>query len=178
MSTRTSWQQCWYRTANDPYSLDTNFIKRLAKFDNGRIRIRWSHARQKWAVERKMIHTVQYVHAVPEVIRKQHPQTKQWYSVLNETYITARDGYIVIDYIDVQPVPHDWVIHNLQVNDMRRWGSTAKVIEAMEKMEQSRIERKHKDHADRMLAKAEDAYDILKKQAGEIVYVPSNYTQQ
>ena len=145
-----NWQQCWYRTSFDPCALSPDFLKRLYKFDSGRIRLRWSYDRRKWAVERKSMHSVEYVHKIPEYIPRVLKPEGIKIIVPNETYIIARDGYLVIDYLDPQPIPHDWVIFNLQANDIRRLGGAKEYIRKLERVEDLRKDKKNKDHSEQI----------------------------
>ena len=165
----------WCRTPFDPYAPDPSFLRRLAKFDEGRVRLRWSYDRHKWSIERKMTATVEYVHAIPEYVQRFHPVTQMWEEVPNETYITARDGYLVIDYVSPETPPHDWLIHNLQKYDIRRLGGAKEVVRKLEALEEARKEQKDKASSEELRFIASESYDHLKRRMGEQSFVPKDY---
>lgn len=172
-----AWEQTWYKTSFDPYSLHPGFLKRLYKFDNGRIRLRWSYDRQQWSVERKSAVTLPYVQKIPQYRKRYNPKTQQSYEVPNETYITARDGYLVIGYLPPEDPPSDWLIRNLQFSDIRRWGGSKQFADTLEAFEDARRDRKEKADSDTLRHLASETYDHLKRRYGEQVFVPSQYGQ-
>lgn len=172
-----AYEKCWYRTSFDPCSIPASFLKRLYRFDDGRLRLRWSYDRQKWAVERKAVTTVEYVKGLPEYINRYNPKTGQTYTVPNESYICARDGYLIIDYVDPRPAPGDWLIKNLQFNDIRRWGGSKEFLRKLTNFERAREEAKKKANSERWRHLASEAYDHLKRRYGEQAFVPKQYDQ-
>lgn len=172
----SDWMDCWYRTGFDPYSLSVDFLKRLHRYDNGRIRLRWSADRQKWAVERKSVTSVEVVKGISESVTR-YDSSGRMYEAPSESYILARDGYLVIDYIDPQPGPGHWLIHNLEYADIRRWGGSKEFIRKLEAFEEFRAKQKQKQNSERWRYLASESYDTLKRAYGEQAFVPKEYEQ-
>lgn len=168
------WQQCYVKTGRDPYVIYPEFLKRLSRFDDGRVRLRWSPDKEKWIVERKVAQTVQYV-KLTEYKRRLNWQTGEWYEVPNDLYLAAKDGYMIIDYIDPRPRPSDWLIRNLQFSDIRRWGGSKEFVRKLEAFEAAREERKQKAQRSKWKDLASEQYDHLKRRYGEQAFVPRNY---
>ena len=168
------WQDCYVRTGRDPYPIAPSFLARLARFDDGRIRLRWSAEKEKWIVERKVATAIQYT-KLEEYKRQLNWQTGEWSVVPNDLYRAARDGYMIIDFIDPKPAPSDWLIRNLQFSDIRRWGGSKEFVRKLEAFEKSREEQQAKQQAARWKDLASDQYDHLKRRYGEQAFVPREY---
>jgi hypothetical protein len=165
----------WYKTSWDPYTLDSKFLKRLAAFDDGRIRLRWSVDKNKWAVERKVLCGIEYVPRMDEWKKRIDIKTGKQYVVPNETYILARDGYIIIDYLHAHPEPKDWIIENLRYSDIRRWGGSKQFTRKLEAQERLREEHKEKARKEKFRHLASEAWEDLKRKYGERVFVPRKF---
>ncbi len=172
------YQDCYYRSGWDPYPIAQRFLKRLSRFDGGRLRLRWSPEREKWILERKLVHGVEFVHRVPEYKKRFSPATGIVYEIPNDMYAAARDGYTIIDYINPVPPPGDWLITNLQFNDIRRWGGSKQFARTLEAHEARKEEKKAKEHKDRWEHLASESYDWLKRRYGEQVFVPRGLPTQ
>lgn len=169
-------RDCYYRTGADPYPISPEFLRRLARFDDARIRLRWSVEKSKWIVERKVTHGIEYTHAIPETKRRMNWEARTWSTVPNDLYVAARDGYMIIDYIAPQPPPSDWLVRNLNASDIRRWGGSKNFVRKLEAYEQAREDRKIKAQRGRWRDLAADEYDVLKRAYGEQAFVPRNAT--
>ena len=153
-----------------PYVAKIHVLKELWHLDQGRLRIRWSDEMQKWCVERKVVYAVTYVNSLPHY-KKRHGE-----DVENDSWIRARDGYILIGYHDATPHLDDWLIRNLRFYDIRRFSGGIKEVELlMLREEEKKLEAMNRRHALEREVISKDFYNDEVYRQGERVYVPPDY---
>lgn len=172
-----SWRDAHCKTTFDPYKLNPSFVKALYNVDNGRLRIRWSQRDEMWHIERKVGRMVSYIPRLGHYRKRflNPPTNSEFVWVENDSWIRARDGYILIDTIYPRPHPDHWLIRNLEYYRLERWGGGEKAAQKLEQMEQVAWERKLQRDRDRWYAIAEDVHDSWNWESGQRVAVPSNY---
>lgn len=154
-----------------PYNPPKYLLQALANLDNRRLRLRWSEQMEQWCVERKLLHSLEYIHTLP------HYKCRHDGAIVeNDSWVRARDGYILIGCWNAQPMLSDWCIKNLQYFDMRRFSGGFKeisllTIRAEEKAYQKKLEAQRQE----MYDLSADYYTHEQHRQGEVVYVPKEY---
>lgn len=152
-----------------PYTPPAYLLQQLYSMDDGRLRLRWSVEKQKWCLERKELCGIEYVQTLPQY------KKRNGIVVENDSWVRAKDGYILCGYFD--PLPHlgQWVIRNLQYFNIRRIGGA----QAAE-MELQRLEEKERTEQERAASIsredfAKSFYDDEVWRQGERAVVPKQY---
>lgn len=168
-------EQCLVRTSSMPYCPPRSLLEELYRLDDGRLRLRWSEDKEKWAVERRVSRPVEYISSLPHWRRKKVGHDGV-ITVENDVWVRARDGYILIGHYAPQPLLSDWVIKNLQFYDIRRYrgGWREAELETI-RAEEKRIEQKEKADSWRWREISEDFYTREQWRQGEKAAVPANY---
>lgn len=165
------WQDCWKRTGTDPQHFSRDFLKRLWRFANGRVRVRWSEEFEQWVIEYKTSASIERIPSLQQW-KPMWNGTKQVF-VENDSWIQACDGYVTIDRIHPKAQIEQRLIENLQYFDLARWGGSAAFIREVDEQTVMRERLMKKKHSDKNRAIAEDVYDTLKHAMGEAAFVPT-----
>lgn len=154
-----------------PYVPKIHVLKELWALDNGRLRVRWSDEMQKWCVERKIVHAIQYINSLSHY--KKRFINGVWDEIENDSWIRARDGYILIGYHDATPHLDSWLIRNLRYYDIRRFSGGVKEVELLIlREEEKKLEAMNRRHTREREDIAMDFYNDEVYRQGERVYVP------
>lgn len=161
-----SWKQVLVHTPFMPYTPPDHFLKGLYALDPT-LRLRWSDEVQKWCLEKKVVRAIEYINSLP------HYKKVKGVEVENDSWVRARDGYILIGFYRPQPVLADWTLHLLRHNDMRRFSGGAKEVELqMVRQEEKEIEARNRRDSWINREIAEDFYSSECWRQGERVTVP------
>lgn len=165
------WQDCWKRTGTDPQHFSRDFLKRLWRFANGRVRVRWSEEFEQWVIEFKTSAAIERIPSLQQW-KMMWNGTKQVF-VENDSWIQACDGYVTIDRIHPKAQIEQRLIENLEYFNLERWGGSAAFIREVDAQTQMREMLLKKKHSDKNRAIAESVYDTLKHALGEAAFVPT-----
>jgi hypothetical protein len=161
----------YVRGPADPYIPAAHFLRFLAHLDKG-LRLRWSQRWSKWHLERRVARAVEYIKRLSQYVK--NPEGAM---VENDSWIRARDGYVLVRAFDPLPMFGDWTITAL------RWGDPWRVdLRAREALlfAQERDEELSKKRAfdTKIEAIAKDEYENMVWRGGERVAVPATYRSQ
>lgn len=152
----------------DPYVPAPHFLRFLSQMDSG-LRLRWSQRWSQWHLERKAATAVQYIKTLPQYVRT------AWGAVVeNDSWIRARDGYILVRTFDPLPQFGDWTISALQWGDPWRIDPVAReqLLMFQERKEATSTRRAFETQVE---AIAKDQYEDMVWRGGERAAVPANY---
>lgn len=158
----------YLRGPADPYTPPDFFLRFLARFDKG-LRLRWSQRFDKWYVERKAACAIEYVKRLPQYV-------KHWSGAMveNDSWVRARDGYILVQTFSPLPKLGEWTIAMLQWGDPWRI-NPADREQLLLDQERKEDESTHRAHQRYIEAMAKDEYENMVWRGGEREVVPSNY---
>jgi hypothetical protein len=156
------WKECWARTSQDPASFSKHFLQRLYRFDQGRIRIRWSPFQARWLIERKYS------------AGKYEPTiTPYWPNgMLKDEWVQARDGYITIDALPPHTPIESVLLSNLQYFNLERWGGARYFTEYVQEQEDKAQRAKAQAQSDRWYNMTSEYYMPIKRELGEVEFIP------
>ena len=171
-------QDVFVKNSTTPFIPPKRFLEDLFRLDNGRLRIRWSEEQQQWCLERKVVRAIQYVKNLPQYKHRFIKDLQQWATFENDSWVRARDGYVLIGYYYPYALKYpDWIIRDIQFNDINKhggWKKVANLIEAREERKRAQLER---DQSWERREWAEDMYEDWQWRQGCRASVPSNYDQ-
>lgn len=154
-----------------PYTPPSYLLRQLYQMDNGRLRLRWSVEQQKWCLERKELCGVEYIKTLP------HIKIRNGRVVENDSWVRARDGYVLCGYFDPQPLLGSWVIRNLQYFDIRRMGGAERAEIELRRQDEKERARQERVNSARLEAISKDVWDSWTWKQGERAAVPRGYAE-
>lgn len=166
-----SWlDQVFVRTVATPYVPARSLLWALHQLDDGRLRLRWSDRYEQWCLERRVACGIEYITTLPQWVRR-----KDRVVVENDTWVRARDGFILLGHYD--PLPHlgHWLIHNLQYYNIRRLGGAGEVDLMLTRQEEQRVASLDRDLSRDVTAAAGDFFEHEQWRQGERAAVPQQY---
>ena len=158
----------YLRGPADPYKPAAHFLRFLGHLDKG-LRLRWSQRWSKWHLERRASHAVEYIKRLAQYVK-----SPTGAMVENDSWIRARDGYVLVRTFDPLPQFGDWTIHVLQWGDPWRVDPKAReaLLFAQEHNEEASKKRAFHNQVE---AIAKDQYEDMVWRGGERSVVPANY---
>lgn len=153
----------------DPYRPAAHVLRFLHCLDPGRLRLRWSQRFKQWHLERKVMAATEYIKRLPHYVRFRDGSACE-----NDSWVRARDGYILVRAFDALPQLGDWTIRELQWGDP--WRLTAEEIHLrMLREEERRNTAQQRAFHNRIEDIAKDQFEDMVWRGGERVAVPGNY---
>lgn len=147
----------YVRGPADPYTPEPYVLRGLHNLDNN-IRIRWSQRFGQWQVERKVSHAVSYIKTLAQYV----------HGVENDSWVRARDGYILVRSFGPQPTLGDWALTVLQWGDPWRVTRAHRELALLRQEERQEQEKTNAFHT-HVEAVAKDQYDDMVWRGGERV---------
>lgn len=168
-----SYTSVWVPTSEDPYTPPKYVLREMYYLDPF-LRLCWSPRKQQWGVYRKILHRMEYIHSLPQYVKR---EDGVW--VENESWRTAREGWIIIGYWPPQPRLSDWCLRALRFYDIRRFRGGWKEVELeLIRQEERERERKKRRQDNQIEEIARDEWETWCWQFGERVAVPNTYFGQ
>ncbi len=165
------WQDTLVKTSSIPYYPQPSLLRSLFSLDDGRLRLRWSDFESKWALERKSTFTLEYINTLPR-----YRTQPNGYKVENDSWIRARDGYVLIGHYDPEPHLGHWVIDRLRFYDMRRFSGGWKEVDLLMCREEEQ-KQKQQDHHYELVREgiSKDFFEREQWRQGNRAAVPKHY---
>lgn len=166
--------------AASPSSMPKWFLEKLYQIGNGRLRLRWSEEYSQWALEIKVTRASQYIKDLPHYKHRWSAATGHIVRTFeNDSWVRARDGYMLVGYYYPYALKYpDWILNDIQFNDMRRFvGGPAEVARIVEERESRERNIRNKDDSQSNYDWAEDFYNTELWRQGNRAAVPANYDQ-
>lgn len=161
-----------YRSSSMPYEPARSLLWALYQIDDGRLRLRWSDRNQHWCLERKVACGIEYIATLRHWVKR-----KDSVVVENDSWVRARDGYILIGHYDPVPRLDHWLIRNLQYYDMRRLGGAHEVELLLTRQEERTAEAQDRALTRDVTAAAGEFFEHEQWRQGERAAVPRRYEE-
>ena len=153
---------CYLKSSSDPYAPPAYFLRFLNQFDQGRLRLRWSQRTNQWHIERKEAASIEYIKSLPQYIR----------GCVNDSWIRARDGYILVSTLPALPHLGDHSISTLRFTDPWRLGARALDLQLI-RQEEKKKEAQTRDFHNTVDSLAKDEFQEMIWKGGERIAVPA-----
>ena len=164
-------EQVYVDSSFAPYKPERSLLWALSQFDNGRMRLRWSARFQEWCLERHVSCGIDYIKTLAHWVKR-----KDRILVENDSWIRARDGYVLIWHEDAVPRLDHWLIRKLRYCDLDRIGGPREADLLLIQQEERRAARIEKRHTAERQDAAGDWWDSETWRQGERISVPAQAT--
>jgi len=165
-----NWEEQVFVATHAPYRPPRSLLWALYRLDDGHLRLRWSTRQERWCLETKRAPAVTYL-----------PRLRHWVKradgvvVENDSWVRARDGYLLLQYVAPWPPLGDWFIRNLQYGDPWRFHGPADIARLLEQQEAAQLAAVRRRHQTQNEAHALEWLESEIWRQGERVAVPPSY---